>query len=260
MWFLRFYLNFFKHFKYIGDYLLKYMAHKSKEIWKVWGNVFDNYTIRNLFKLISQGHFEKLQSPISVGKEANIFTAETKDKKKVIVKIYRLESCNFNKMYDYIKLDPRYQFLKKHRRRIIFAWVQREYRNLLKAREAGIRVPLPLAVLDHILVLEYIGDDYIALQLKNNPPDDLQEFFDKIIEYIELLWKKANLVHGDLSSFNILNYNGNPVFIDFSQATEVRTSNANELLERDIKNVCVFFRKQGMKNLDEEKIKARILS
>ena len=62
-------------------------------------------------------------------------------------------------------------------------------------------------------VLEYIGDDYIALQLKNNPPENLKEFFDKIIEYIELLWKKAKLVHGDLSAFNILNYDGNPVFI-----------------------------------------------
>ena len=101
------------------------MARKWKEEWKVYENVFDNYTYRNLFKLQSKGYFESLLSPISVGKEANVFSAITKDQKLVIVKIYRLQTCNFNKMYDYIKLDPRYEHLKKQRRKIIFAWTQR---------------------------------------------------------------------------------------------------------------------------------------
>lgn len=232
---------------------------KTREEWKVWGNVFDNYTFRNLFKLISQGYFEKLKSPISVGKEANIFSAETKDGRMVIVKIYRLETCNFNKMYDYIKLDPRYTGLKKQRRKVIFSWTQREHRNLIKAREVGVRVPSPLTVLDNILVIEYIGDDFIALQLKNSPPSDPQKFFDKVIEYMGLLWTKAKIVHGDLSSFNILNYNDNPVFIDFSQTTDIRASNALELLERDIRNVCVYFRKQGMKDFDEAELKKKIM-
>ncbi|MFH1439345.1 MAG: serine protein kinase RIO [Candidatus Woesearchaeota archaeon] len=247
------------------------MPKKRKEEWKVWGNVFDNYTNRNLFKLKSQGYFERLESPISVGKEANIFTAETKEekdtkdskgknkKKLVIVKIYRLETCNFNKMYDYIKQDPRYAGMKKQRRKIIFSWTQREYRNLLKAREVGVRVPLPLTQLDNILVLEYMGDDYIALQLKNHQPKNKAKFLNSIIGYMRLLWKKANLVHGDLSCFNILNYNENPVFIDFSQTTDIKSGNAKELLERDIKNVCTFFRKIGLKNLDEKKIMKKIV-
>ncbi len=60
----------------------------SKEKWKVWGNVFDEFTFRTLFKLASQGHFETLQSPISVGKESNIFSAKKGDE-KIIIKIYR---------------------------------------------------------------------------------------------------------------------------------------------------------------------------
>ena len=236
------------------------MARKArKEEWKVWGNVFDNFTNRNLFKLKSQGHFEELESPISVGKEANIFSAITKDKRKIIIKIYRLETCNFNKMYDYLRLDPRYAGMKKQRRKVIFAWTQREHRNILKSREAGVRVPVPITCLDNILILEYIGDDLIALQLKNHIPKNKTKFLNKIIDYMHLMWKKARLVHGDLSCFNILNYNENPVFIDFSQTTDIKSSNAKELLVRDVKNICTFFRKIGLKNLDEEKILKKIL-
>ena len=105
------------------------MAKKHKEEWKIYKNVFDSATILNLVKLQSQGHFDGLESPIALGKEANIFSA-LKGKQKIIVKIYRVENCNFNKMYQYIAPDPRFAGMKKRRRLVIFSWVQREYRNL----------------------------------------------------------------------------------------------------------------------------------
>ena len=235
------------------------MTKITREKFKTYGGVFDEFTNRTLFRLITRGHIEGLQSPISIGKEAQVFSALTKNNKKVAVKIYRLETCDFNRMYEYIRTDPRFDNLKKQRRKVIFAWTQREHRNILKAREAGIRVPLPMTCLDNILILEYIGDDYIALQLKNHIPKSKTKFLNKIIEYMHLMWKKARLVHGDLSSFNILNYNEKPVFIDFSQATDIKSSNAKELLVRDIKNICIFFRKKGLKNLNEKKILRKVL-
>ena len=78
-----------------------------------------------------------------------------------MVKIYRLETCDFNRMYDYIKDDQRYLKIKKGKRNIVFTWVQREYRNLLKARQANVSVPTPLTFLKNVLVLEFIGDDAI---------------------------------------------------------------------------------------------------
>jgi RIO kinase 1 len=223
------------------------MAKKSKEIWKVYKNVFDDFTTKLLFKLITQGIFEGLEGPVKIGKEANIFTALRKDSTRVIVKIYRLHSCNFNKMYDYIKLDPRFTNLKKKRREVIFAWVQREHRNLIKARAAGVRVPTALTSLYNIVVLEFIGDEEIAMQLKDHRPLDREKFFDAVVENMRLLYKKAGIVHGDLSEFNILNYKEHPVFIDFSQSTTIDSPNAEELLERDVRNICRFFRKIGMK-------------
>ncbi len=231
-----------------------------KEEWKVMGNVFDNYTNRRLFKLSSQGYFDELKSPISIGKEANIFSAVKKDKSLVIVKIYRLESCNFNKMFDYIKADPRYQRLKKQRRQVIFSWAQREYRNLLKAREANVKVPTPYVCKDHVIVMEYIGNKkLVSPPLKDLYPKDPEKYMDKIIKYMKQLYQKANLVHADLSEFNILNHKDNPVFIDFSQGTTTKNPNSIPLLERDIKNIVKFAKKLDL-NLDKKEIKEKIIS
>lgn len=232
---------------------------KPKEEFKTMHDVFDEFTNRTLYKLITQGHFEGLESPISIGKESNIFSAIKKEGTRVIVKVYRLETCDFNRMYDYIKNDSRFINLKKGKRKIIFSWVQREYRNILKAREANVSVPTPFTFSNNVLVLEFIGKDgMIAPKLKDAVPKNPKEFFDKIIMNMKKL-HKAGLVHADLSAFNILNHNERPVFIDFSQGTTLESPRALEYLERDIRNVCNFFKKIGL-NADEAKVKEQVIS
>ena len=228
----------------------------TKEKFKTYKNVFDEFTLRTLFKLSTQGHFEELESPISIGKESNIFSAKTKEG-KIAVKVYRLETCDFNRMYDYIKFDPRYVNLKKQKRKIIFAWAQREFRNIIKARQAEVGCPTPIAFLNNVLLMEFIGNRKAAPKLKDAIPKDIKSFFDKVIGNIKKLWD-AGLVHADLSSFNILNNNEKPVFIDFSQCTSLKNPRAKEFLERDIKNICNFFRKYGLE-VDEEKVKEKIV-
>ena len=227
------------------------VVNRSREEWKTYGNVFDNFTLRNLERLATQGYFEELKGSVALGKEANVFVAETKEGNQVAVKIYRLENCNFNKMYEYIAQDPRYINLKGDKRRIIFAWTQREYRNLLKAREL-VRVPTPIVFKDNILVTEYIEEDAEAApQLKNVHLENPQQTFEEIVVMIKNLFK-TNLIHGDLSEFNILMQYEKPVFIDFSQGTAKDSPNAKELLIRDIGNICRFFKKQGVKSDPEE--------
>ena len=229
----------------------------TKNKFKVMHSVFDNFTNRTLFKLISEGHFKGLESPISVGKESNIFSALTKNNKRVIVKIYRLETCDFNRMYDYIKADPRFDKLKRRRRQIIFAWVQREYKNLLKASKAKVNVPKTITFSNNVLVLEFIGEkNNNAPKLKDKIPKNEKQFFDEIITAIKKLYK-AGMVHADLSAFNILSLKEKPVLIDFSQSTTLEHPEAMDFLERDVKNICNFFGRLGLKT-DEEKIKKSI--
>jgi RIO kinase 1 len=222
-----------------------------QERFKTAKGVFDEFTNRNLFELKSKRIFDDLVSPIYVGKESNVFSAQKGDQ-KIIVKIYRLQNFDFNKMYDYIRKDTRYQGLKNHRRQIIFAWTQREFRNLKTAEKAGINVPKTIAFKDNILIEEMIGNP--APALKDSYPKDPKKFFESIILQMRKMYKEG-LIHGDLSSFNILNHNEMPYIIDFSQGTLVKTPNSAELMERDVKNLIKFFEKLGVKKKYESVLK-----
>ncbi len=220
---------------------------RSREEWKIYGNVFDKFTVDVLRKLAAKDLFDELFSAIALGKEANVFTATpgrgSGRDELVIVKIYRLENCNFKKMYEYLKHDPRYMHTKPSKRFVVFAWCQREYRNLLFAREAGLRCPTPLAFKDNVLVMSLVGEGNApAKQLKDTIPENPEKFAGLVLKDMAKLWK-AGLVHGDLSSFNILIHKEKPVFIDFSQASPSNAPNAKELLERDLNNVARYFGK-----------------
>ena len=223
-----------------------------QERFKTARGVFDEFTNRNLFELESRGVFDTLVSPFEVGKESNVFIAK-KGKQHLIVKIYRVQNCDFKRMYDYIRKDVRYEYLKKHRRDIIFAWVQREYKNLFRAQQAHVAVPQPLAWKYNLLVESMIGEEMPAPTLKDALPANPLEFFKLVVEEMKKLYK-GGLIHGDLSSFNILNHNEKPYLIDFSQATLVKTPNAEELLERDVNNILKFFAKLGVKADKDETI------
>ncbi len=237
------------------------MVRDSREEWKTYANVFDKFTKKNIFKLKTEGHIEKLESAVTLGKEGNIFTAKKKSGERVIVKIYRLENCNFNKMYKYIRTDPRYRDLKGKRRKIIFAWTQREYRNLSIA-EKNIRVPTPLTFKKNIIVMEMIGEETPAKRLKDvgledRKEEEREEFYRDTILQMKNLYH-AGLIHADLSEFNILDHKGEPVFIDFSQATKVEDPNAEEYFERDCKNIARFFKKVGVET-DKESVRKEVL-
>jgi RIO kinase 1 len=236
---------------------------KNREEWKIYGNVFDQFTINVLRKLEAKGLFDELQSALALGKEANVFLAAPGRKRdsaeSVVVKIYRLENSNFKKMYEYLKHDPRYMHTKPAKRFVIFAWCQREYRNLLLAREAGVRCPEPLAFKENVLVMSLVGEKGIAAkQLKDLAPSDPERFARAILDEVRKLWKRG-LVHGDLSAFNILNHEERPVFIDFSQSTPTSAPNARELLERDLYNLAQHFAKLGVA-IDAEEEYERIIA
>jgi RIO kinase 1 len=219
------------------------MAKRSLEKWKTYNSVFDEFTRRNIFRLQSQGLFDDLVSHVSQGKEALIFLAR-KGSGQVIVKIYRLENCDFNQMYSLLRMDKRYINIKRNKRDIIFTWAQREFRNIMRARDA-IRVPTPIKQFYNILIMEMIGDTEPARQIKDDLPLKPKIFFNDIYQQVNKLLE-SNLIHGDLSQFNILNYNQKPVFIDFSQAVPIDMM-GKELLFRDMDNLIKFFNKHDAK-------------
>ncbi len=213
----------------------------DKEKFKTYKDVFDNSTLRVLFKLESEGYFEELKSPVSIGKESNVFTALNKNGDYVILKIYRINTADFKRMYKYISADPRFEGLSNQRRKVIFAWAQREYRNLLIANEAGASVPVPYAVKDNVLVMQMIGEkNSPAPRLKDAAPKNPKKFAKNLLRDVKLFYARG-FVHGDLSEYNILNFKDRPFMIDLSHGTKIDSPNANELLARDIKNLKKYF-------------------
>ncbi|MEM2947619.1 MAG: RIO1 family regulatory kinase/ATPase, partial [Candidatus Bathyarchaeia archaeon] len=125
---------------------------------------------------------------------------------------------------------------------LIFAWAQKEFKNLEQALAAKVRVPKPVAVRNNVLVMEFIGKNGIsAPSMKEQPPENPERIYKMLITYLKRLYQKAELVHGDLSEYNIMIWRGRPVLFDMSQAVPLSHPMANFLLNRDITNINRFF-------------------
>jgi RIO kinase 1 len=233
---------------------------KDSEDLKVLESVFDTRTLMNLYALASKGVIDALGGSVATGKEANIFYA-LGGGKDLALKIYRITTSNFKAMQDYLHGDPRFASVKGTKRSIVNAWTKKEYRNLLRAEEVGVRVPHVLAIRENILVMELVGQkDHPAPPLKevNLEPAEARRVFDEIVEYISILYNCAGLVHADLSEFNVL-YDDGPVLIDMGQSVTLDHPMYRKFLERDIKNTARYFQKRyGIGS--EEEIWARVKS
>lgn len=223
------------------------MRRKDSSERKSYDEVFDQRNLMRIYKLFSDGVVDQFDFPISTGKEGNVFRASTKSGQLLAVKIYRTSTGTFSDMYKYIAGDPRFKGIPKARGRLIYAWALKEFLNLGLFRKAGVRVPAPVAHQDNILVMEYIGDkDEPARQLRNVILDDPERICRKILKYVKLGYQKAKLVHCDLSEFNVLMLEGEPVFIDVGQGVLASHPNAPEWLQRDVGNVARYFKRYGL--------------
>ena len=221
---------------------------KDSDDRKVSSEIFDKATLQVLYKLANQGYLDVLNGAISTGKEANVLKGIKEDGSIVAVKIYRIATSDFKKMQYYIAGDPRFNVRSSNKRQLINNWVNKEYRNLTKLKDAGVNVPEAITSLNNVLIIEFIGDEdgNPAPTVKNLPPQDPVDFYEKLVDQMDKFINKANLIHGDLSSYNILNFDEEPVIIDVSQSVVKDHIIARELLERDIKNISFEFSKMGV--------------
>jgi len=236
---------------------------------KIEQYVFDLPTLETLYKFTKRGIIKALGGPVSRGKEAVVFHALGASDQELAIKVYKVSTSNFNAMLDYMIGDPRFEHIKRDRRSVIFAWARKELKNLKRAFDAGVPVPEPIACNNNVLVMKFIGAEGIAApRLRDIPIEILQRDFDLnelltcIVGYLKSLYKKANLVHADLSEFNILmrGYMENelevePVLIDMGQSLLLSHPNADEFLRRDVGNIVFFFNRLGLKCSEEEIIR-----
>ena len=225
------------------DQLIEEMGIRIKDAdqFKVREDVFDEVTLLALYKLVHKKWLSVIGGSISTGKEANVFYGE-RDGAAVAIKIYRIRTANFTTMSSYVTGDRRFSHVKKAKKDLIFAWTRKEFSNLVRARDAGIAVPEPIVWGRNILIMSFIGEGEIAYpQLRNVTMEDPAEVYEKITSTIDILYNKAELVHADLSEFNIL-YGDQPYFIDMGQSVTRDHPRALQFLMRDIRNINRYFK------------------
>ncbi|WP_181685135.1 serine/threonine-protein kinase Rio1 [Halorhabdus salina] len=260
---------------------------KNTEQFKVEASVFDDATFAALYKLVQDGYIEAFGAPISTGKEANVYTAlsgtqsrsapdnssradrrsadtqaatprddggrGSRDGHEVAVKVYRINASDFKDMRGYLDGDPRFEGIGSDKKKVITAWVRKEFANLKRAQQAGVRVPNPIAVERNVLVMEYIATDAEgrAKRLNEVNIENPETAFEVLREYMRRLYD-AGLVHGDLSEYNVVFHEGELVVIDLGQAVTVHSPNADDFLQRDCENVANFFAGEGVEVTAEE--------
>ena len=225
--------------------------YRLKEQQKVDTGIFNEQTMIYLSKFFNKGIIKKFNFITARGKEADIYLAEpgisevVEGSKFVVLKIFRIETSSFYKMSDYILGDPRFGRISKSKKSIVITWCKKEYGNLEIARSAGVHAPMPYMFNGSILAMEFIGsgEGVPAPMLKDTTLTEPEPVLISIIDQVKKLYGRE-LVHADLSEYNILIKDTEPYLIDFGQAVVLRHPNAEMFLKRDINNILSYFSKR----------------
>jgi RIO kinase 1 len=222
--------------------------------------VFDGATFKVMYHLLSSGVLHEVHGVVNAGKESRVYWGKNKEGEDLAVKIYLTASAEFKKgMLKYIEGDYRFKNVKRNTRSLIFTWAQKEFRNLEQASRAKVRVPKPVAVKNNVLVMEFIGKNGVsAPSLKEQQPSNPEKVYCLLLTYLKRLYRKAALVHGDFSEYNIMMWKGKPVIFDVSQAVPTSHPMAEFLLRRDLINLNRFFSRLGVGILSVDEAHKRV--
>lgn len=146
--------------------------------------------------------------------------------------------------------------LKAQRKRSVYgeqirhqSWLAHEFQALKTLHAAGADVPQPYEMGENAILMGFIGDDLTAaptlntVQLKRGEAKGL---FERILHNVELMLER-DIVHADLSAYNILYWKGAITLIDFPQViSPSRHRSGFHIFRRDLTRLCEYFTHQGL--------------
>ena len=245
---------------------------RRKEDFQTINAVIDQNASKILSDLQSKGILNEITGTIASGKEAGVFLATLGSKGEIlyqnmsitspiVVKIFRTSTLNFKKIQIYISGDIRFRKYSKKTRSFIKLWVEKEFRNLSRCVSVGMNAPKPILVKNNVLLMELIGINGIPSPLLKSVPQKASiSTLETLIQQITLMYRKAGLVHADLSPYNIIMKDITPYMIDMSQSVLISHPKAEEFLKRDISNVFTYFNKLNIPTPDLESVYRKIVS
>lgn len=191
--------------------------------------------------ILSAGLATEVVGLLSAGKEANVYLARYNGA-PLAIKAYRLYRTSHRGGRP-VKVDTM-SWLAAH-----------EFEMMRQAWKGGVRVPTPARRVENFLSMRYLGTDVgPAPRLKDVRLEDPADYLDRVLDGVRRM-TSAGVVHGDLSAFNILVHEGEPWFIDFSEALRVdrtggspwiRLTETRMALEQGLSALQVYFRKYDL--------------
>lgn len=187
--------------------------------------------------LVKGETIEAIGKPLGVGKEADVHDALTPSGERVAAKFHHLGRISFRqsrRLRDYSGDRRHISWLYRSR-----LAAEKEFEALKLVDPHGVAVPRPVNQNRHVVVMGMIEGDELAEFIEIPEP---RKTLDEILFNVRSAYIKAGVIHADLSEFNImLKPDDNILIIDWPQYVKVDHPNADELIERDVKNVLKFF-------------------
>jgi RIO kinase 1 len=129
------------------------------------------------------------------------------------------------------------------------SWIAYEFKAMETLFAAGADIPRPYARAGNAIVMDFVGDSLgsaPALSEVRLEADEIRLLFERVLHNIEILLAH-DLIHGDLSAYNILYWEGRVTLIDFPQiVSPANNRRAFDIFTRDVTRVCEYFAKQGL--------------
>ena len=242
--------------------------------------VLDPRTRMILLQMINRDILSEVHGCLSTGKEANVYHAtsippedsseHTPIPLQRAIKIYKTSILVFKDRDKYVTGEHRFKqgYNKSSNRSMVKVWAEKEMRNLRRIYAAGLPCPEPIHLRLHVLVMGFLGDKrgVPAPRLKDVvfESDDVDaqwtSLYIQLLGYMKVLYNQCQLVHADLSEYNLLYHNDKLYLIDVSQSVEHDHPRSLEFLRMDIKNVNDFFRRRGVLLLGEKIIFEHVIS
>ncbi len=125
------------------------------------------------------------------------------------------------------------------------AWKASEATALYKLHGAGVRVPTPVLFLEGVLFMELVrGHDGEPaprlIDTELTPEQARAAYLDMLAQLVRIL--SCDLIHGDLSPYNVLWAAGGATIIDFPQiVSAAQNSNSESFFMRDARNILGHF-------------------
>ncbi len=224
----------------------------------------ESWSRKALESFYEEGWIEKVLYRVKGGKEATVYCCQADPETGydlVAAKIYRHRGLRSMKNYEsyregrFVTTDKRKLRAIKNKSRygkqsMDSAWIDSEFTFFQTFFRAGADIPEPIAAGPHSMLMDFVGDREAAAPTLHEvrlDTSDAWPLFDRIIENVAT-FLAYNLIHGDLSAFNILYWEGDFRVIDFPQAiSPPENPNAFQSLVRDVERVCQYFEKLGVR-------------